>query len=170
MLKYLFFILIIFLAGCDKGIAPVSEETQQAGFSGTINFIGTWPDSVKRTHIVVFKDPLNSAADFNAFNLRYVSLDIPFGTRVFNYSSLDSALVPQTGQLQPGEYSYVAVAQSSTPQISLNRQDWVVVGLYTDPNDSTKPGKLIIPNNTLVRGINITCDFNNPPPQPPGGN
>ncbi len=58
MLKYLFLYINDFNAGCDKGIAPVSEETQQAGFSGTINFVGTWPDSIKRTHLVVFKDPV----------------------------------------------------------------------------------------------------------------
>jgi len=161
--KYLniFYLIILFFSGCDKGISP--EE--QTGFSGAITFLGEWPDSVARTHLVVFKDPLNSINDFNAFNLRYVSLEIPYGTRTYQYNSADSAYVP----INAGVYSYVAVAQSKTPALSLERKDWVVVGLYYAGNDITKPGVLVIPENTMVRNINIIVDFNNPPPQPPGG-
>lgn len=165
---FLSIILLISISNCNKGIAPLPP--QEAGFSGTISFIGTWPDSVQRTHLVVFQNPLNSASDFNAFNLRYVSLEIPYGISEYSFNSLDSAFVPQSGHLAPGEYSYVCVAQSKTPQLSLNRKDWYVVGVYYAHGDTSKPGKLIIPDNTLMKNINITCDFNNPPPQPPGGN
>lgn len=160
--------IIVFSNDCGKGIAPLPE--QEAGFSGTINFIGTWPDSVQRTHLVIFKDPLNSITDFNILNLRYVSLEIPNNTSEYQINSLDSAFVPQSGHLGVGEYSYVCVAQSKTPSLSFDRKDWYVVGVYYANGDTTKPGKLDIPNNTLVKNINITCDFNHPPPQPPGGN
>jgi hypothetical protein len=153
---------ILFLSGCDKGISP--EEV--AGFSGVINFIGDWPDSIARTHIVVFENPLNSINDFNPFNLRYVSLEIPYGTRTYKYNSADSAYVP----INAGAYSYVAVAQSKKLQLSLDRKDWFVAGVYYNGIDTTKPGKLVIPENTMVTNINITVDFNNPPSQPPGGN
>ena len=73
----LIIILSLLFHGCDKGIAP-QEVT---GFSGTIDFLGEWPDSIARTHLVVFENPLNSNADFNPLNLRYVSLEIPYGTR-----------------------------------------------------------------------------------------
>ncbi len=61
----------------------------------------------------------------------------------------------------------MAVAQSSKENVSLNRADWYVVGLYFNEGDSTRPGILTIPDNTFVKNMNIVCDFNNPPPQPP---
>lgn len=165
-LTILFSFFILILNGCNGGIGPQPENTQ-TGFSGKITFIGQWPDSVKRTHLVIFKNPLLSSSDFSAFNLSYVSVGIPFGSTEFNFSSLDSSVVPGTGEFKAGDYAYVAVAQSSTQDVSLDRVNWYVVGLYYNEDDSTKPGVLTIPENTFVRNINIVCDFNNPPPQPP---
>ena len=160
--------IILLLVSCNKGISPASVEAemQKAGFSGTITFSGTWPDSVQRTHLVVFKNPLQSTGDFNILNLSYLSLSIPTGTKTLRFNSTDSSYVP----IGPGEYSYVAVAQSKTPQVSFNRKDWYVIGVYYAYGDTTQPGKLIIPENTVINNINIKCDFNNLPPQPPGGN
>ncbi len=137
----------------------------QTGFSGTVSFVGNWPQGITRTHIVVFEDPLLSAGDFNAFNLKFVSVEIPYGTQVYDFNSADTAVV----KIADGEFSYVAVAQQKTANVSLNRRDWFVVGVYYAGGDTTKPGTLVIPKNTLVKNINIICDFDNPPIQPPGG-
>ena len=165
------FLIIFFslISGCDHGISPISADNtiQEPGFSGTITFKGTWPDSVSQTYLVVFQNELKSISDFNILNLKYVSLNIPFGSTTFNYSSLDSAYLPQQGHLADGEYDYVAVAQVTSPTISVNRKDWRVAGVYYANNDYSQPGKLVIPPNTFIRNINIICDFNNPPPQPP---
>ena len=159
----LLLVLIILNLYCGEGIAP--EPIVETGFSGTVRFIGEWPQGITRSHIVVFKDPLLTAGDFNAFNLKFVSVEIPYGSQVFNFNSVDTAVV----KISEGEFSYVAVAQQKTANVSLNRKDWFVIGVYYAGGDTTKPGKLIIPKNTLVKNINIICDFNNPPPQPPGG-
>jgi hypothetical protein len=165
------FLIIFFsiISGCDGGISPTSADNSimQPGFSGTITFKGTWPDSVTQTYLVVFQNELKSLSDFNILNLKFVSLGIPFGSTSFNFSSLDSAYLPQQGHLADGEYDYVAVAQLTSPTISVNRKDWRVAGVYYANNDYSHPGKLVIPPNTMVRNINIICDFNNPPPQPP---
>lgn len=158
---------VIILEGCDGGIEPQSGES---GFGGKITFTGQWPDTVTRTHLVVFKEPLLSISDFSLQNIRFVSSEISFGSASFEYSSRDSSVLPGTGLFEDGDYSYVAVAQSSKEDVSLNRADWFVVGLYYNSGDTTRPGKLVIPENTFVENININCDFNNPPPQPPGGN
>ncbi|QQS37670.1 MAG: hypothetical protein IPM56_06880 [Ignavibacteriales bacterium] len=168
--KIFFLAAIVFALaqnGCGDGITP--EPDSVAGFSGKVSFIGTWPDSITRTHIVMFKDPLLAASDFSAINLRYISLEIPYGITEYNFSSLDSAYVPAAGELLAGEYSYLAVAMSKSTSLSLNRIDWFVAGVYYANSDTTTPGLLVVPENTLVRNINIKCDFNNPPPQPPGG-
>jgi hypothetical protein len=168
LIKNYLLILIstVILYGCGEGISPEPEgKIKLTGFGGIIVFKGNWPDGIKRTHIVAFKNPLNSAGDFNAYNLGFVSDSIPYGIQTVYFSSLKNPIL----DILPSEYSYVAVAQSRTPTISLNRKDWFVVGVYYSNNDFTKPGKLIIPANTFVTDINIICDFNNPPPQPPGG-
>ncbi|MFZ0453625.1 MAG: hypothetical protein WAM24_07715 [Ignavibacteriaceae bacterium] len=157
--------LLFHIFGCNKGLSPISGE-QKAGFSGTITFVGNWPEGITRTHIVVFQHELKSSTDFNIINLKFVSLEIPYGVKTYNFSSTDSSYIP----IGAGTYEYVAVAQSKTPDLSLNRSDWSVAGVYYGNNDTTKPGILEIPENTLVRNINIVCNFNNPPPQPPGGN
>ena len=108
---------------------------------------------------------MKSAADFNPFNLKFVSLEIPYGIRTYNFNSTDSSYI----SIGAGIYHYVAVAQQKTTDLSLNRKDWSVAGVYYKNGDTSNPGILEIPENTLVRNINIVCDFNNPPQQPPGG-
>lgn len=162
-------VIIYFLLACDHGIEPLEAET--SGFSGTITFISNWPDSVKRSFLVVFKDPLLSDTNFTIFNLKYLSREIPLGSSVYDYSSLDSAYIPpEPGPFPAGSYAYVAVVQQSTENLSLARKDWFVSGIYYATGDTTKPGTMVIPDSTFVRNINIRVDFNNPPPQPPGGN
>lgn len=165
VIKILIIIIIPLLFSCDKGLSPISEdEVKLTGFKGTVTFIGDWDKSVARTHVVLFKEPLLSKNDFNIFNLKYVSDTIPNGSNIFNFNSTEESLI---SNVLPGEYSYLAVAQSKQLSLSLNREDWIVVGVYYENNDTTKPGILKIPENNLVENINITCDFNNPPPQPP---
>ncbi len=155
--------------GCNKGITPATaaEEYQTAGFSGTITFTGTRSPDAKWTLLVVFKDPLTSAASFNIFNVGYISNPIPDTVKSYPFTTAeDSGFIPITA----GTYSYIAVVQSNKDTLSINRADWKVVGIYYANGDTTQPGKMTIPPNSFVTGINITCDFNKPPVQPPGGN
>lgn len=164
----LFFVLsllVFFVSGCDEGIAP-RPELIDLGFEGTITFIGEWPEGVQRTHIVMFKEPLNSADDFTILNIRYIGSEIPANSTTYNYNTSDNFL--EAG-LEAGDYAYLAVAQSFSPDLSLVRSDWVVVGIYSK-NPDQSPSTLTLPVNASSEDINITCDFTNPPPQPPGKN
>lgn len=174
-IKYLigqlaFLILILAAVACDDhGIEPRPPES--SGFSGTVWFLNQWPDSIKRAFIVVFENPLLTPGDFTISNLKFLSREIPLRVPKYEFSSLDSAYIPATpGPFPSGTYAYVAVVQQSTEELSLARKDWFVSGLYYTPGDTSKPGKLVIPDSTFVRNINIYVDFNNPPPQPPGYN
>ncbi|MCW8813911.1 MAG: hypothetical protein OQK65_10325 [Chlorobium sp.] len=164
-----FIFLITFVVACDHGIEPNPLGT--SGFSGTVTFKTEWPDSVKRSFLVVFKNPLLSDSDFTILNLKFLSREIPLGVQTHEFSSLDSAYIPANpGPFPPGSYAYVAVVQQSTDVLSLARKDWFVSGIYYLYGDTTKPGTMIIPDSTFLKNINITVDFNDPPPQPPGGN
>lgn len=155
---------LIFILSCDKGLSPENAE-QKAGFGGNVTFIGNWNLSAKQTYVVAFKDPLLSISDFSIFNLKFVSDSIPFGANNFNYSTNNENSV--LSNIEFGNYSYVAVAQTIRDTLSLDRNDWIVAGIYTSNDDLTKPGILNIPQGTFVENVNIVCDFNNPPPQPP---
>ena len=174
-IKYFIFysailILMLFAIACDDhGIEPKPPES--SGFSGTIRFLNEWPDSIKRTFIVVFENPLLTPGDFTILNLKFLSREIPLGVPTYQFSSLDSAYIPANpGPFPSGNYAYVAVVQQSTDEISLAREDWFVSGVYYASADTSKPGTMVIPDSTFVRNINIFVDFNNPPPQPPGYN
>jgi hypothetical protein len=162
-------ILIVSISAiqCGKGIEP-EPEMREAGFGGMIFFSGDWPENVTRTHIVAFKNPLNNGADFNAFNLGYVSFEIPYGVTEFRYSTLDSSLFPINEELKPGTYSYVAVAQQTTEELTLNRADWYVTGIYLQPESDSIPGVISFQEGEFLDNVNIYCDFASPPPQPPG--
>ncbi len=158
-------LIIILLSSCDKGISP-GEPAGPAGFEGRVTFTGNWPDSIKRTHVVVFKNPILTTNDFFPPNLSFVVDSIPYRSTEFTYNSLEDNYIPLF-QLAPGAYSYIVVAQSKTPDISLARKDWFVVGVYCIGGDQTKPAKLSVQPGKITKDINIVVDFNTPPPQPP---
>ncbi len=166
VIHIIFLIAVLLFFSCDKGLSP-DMASPKVGFGGTITFIGTWNPEAKQTYVVLFKDPLLSISDFNVFNLKYVSDTIPNGIQIYHYSSNDvNSLI---SSIEPGEYSYLAVAQTKKDTLSLNRIDWFVAGLYYSNNDTSQPGKLTIPEATYVDSVDFICDFNNPPSQPPGG-
>ncbi len=161
------FLLAYIISGCGEGISPEAEIVQtKTGFGGKITFKGNWPPGITRTHVVAFRKLIESAGDFNILNLGFVSDSIPYNTKSINYSSLKEPFI----EIGPGNYSYIVVAQSKTPLISLERINWFVVGVYYAENDSVNPGKLVVKEDEFTDNINIICDFDNPPPQPPGGN
>lgn len=162
---YISLIPLIILMSCGEGISPLPETTEP-GFAGTITFIGDWPQDSVRTHIVLFKEALEDSTDFNIVNLGFISVEIPDSSSEFNYNTYDHAVI---GEIEAREYAYLAVAQSSTESLSLQRKDWYVIGIYCNDTDVTCTGRILIPAGAYLQDINITCDFNNPPPQPPGG-
>ncbi len=157
-------VILLITGGCNKGIEPRPAD-EVPGFGGRITFIGAWPDSIQRSYVVVFDSLLESPDDFNLFNLRFISGEIPYGVTSYDFDSRDSALI----HIDPGVYSYVAVVQQKTIQPSFDPGDWIVAGIYYAYGDTTHPGQLIIPDKSFVKNVDIRCDFNNPPPQPTGG-
>jgi hypothetical protein len=149
--------------GCGKGISPEPEQVkQQSGFGGTITFKGKWPDSVKYTRLIVFINPLAADSDFSINNLGFLSDAIPNNTESVIYNSSVNPLVP----IKPGKYSYIAVVQSKTLLLP-KRELWTVAGVYYNNGDTTKPGILNLHEGQFINDVNIICDFNNPPTQPP---
>lgn len=170
MKKILVIILLAFLViSCDKGIEPNPEpvDPENTSIAGTVTFMGEWPSGIARTHIVLFKNLIQVEGDFFPPNLSYVSNQIDSGTVSLEYDSRDNNLLDVN--LSPGTYKYIVVAQSTKEVLSLERKDWFVVGVYYANGNTAQPGSIIVNEGKVTEGVNIICDFDNPPPQPPGG-
>lgn len=173
-MKIIRFIIItaalIMIHGCDKGIEPVEENSNsgETGFSGKVTFSGQWPAGIQQTLIAVFKNPINTDQDFYPPNLSYVIGPIPFNSTEYTYNSIESSY-SAIFQLAPGEYNYVVVVQSPKADLSFDRKDWTVAGIYCVNGNQNSAAKLVIENGKMKAGVNINVDFGNPPPQPPGG-
>jgi len=166
-------ILIILLAllvfGCDKGIEPYPEpvDPENTAIAGKVTFQGNWPSDIARTHIVLFKEEIKVEGDFFPPNLSYVSNPIDSGTISLEYDSRTNNLLAVN--IAAGTYKYIVVAQSTKEELSLERKDWFVVGVYYANGNTSNPGSIIVNEGKVTEGVNINCDFDNPPPQPPGG-
>ena len=156
----------ISVISCDGGLAPNDTGIEnKTGFGGSISFVGDWPSDITQTNIVLFKEPILTKADFNIENLKYLSTSIPFNAKEYSYNTIDSLLF---GNVISGKYSYLAVIQTKEKSISFDRKDWFVVGVYKSAEVDAVPGEIIVKENKFNFEVNITCDFNDLPPQPPG--
>lgn len=166
--KLLLALIAVIFLNCDGGLAPTPPLIEPSGFSGKVTFTGTWPQGIKRTHLVAFKNPILVSTDFFPPNLSIIMDSIAYGSKEYVYNSTDNNFYKGTS-IVPGDYAYVVVAQSKTETLSLLRSDWTVAGVYYAGTDTTTPGILRIEKDKMTKQINIICNFNNPPPQPPGG-
>lgn len=170
-MKQLIPVILIALTfiGCDKGIEPYPEpvDPENTSIAGTVEFMGDWPSGIARTHIVLFRNYIQKESDFFPPNLSYVSNQIDSGTVVLEYDTRTNNLLDV--KIEPGTYRYIVVAQSTKEELSLNRKDWFVVGVYYADGNQSSPGSIIVNEGKVTEGVDIICDFDNPPPQPPGG-
>lgn len=156
-------IFLLMNSGCDHGIAPRSEPPR-TGFSGKIYFKNNWPSDIYQTRVVAFRETIKTVADFNIFNIGFISDTIPYGVSEFTYESDKNPLIePAAGTT----LKYIVVAQAIVPTPLPRRQDWRVAGIYFSSEDSTKYGSVTIEQGIFKRNIDIIVDFNNPPIQPP---
>ncbi len=162
--------LAVLIAACDQGLRPddsivlvpkppVDTTKPFTGISGTIVFRGTRPpaESLLDLRVVAFyrKFPIDSI--FNA---------ILSGQGVYDTSAIP--LHVDTAQyrfaLKPHEYKYIVVAQqfsTDPPPVG----NWRAVGVYAPSGVDTIPGSVVVPDSTLVPGVDITVDYDHLPPQ-----
>lgn len=163
ILSIMIFSFLVLIIGCDHGIAP-RNEPPRTGFSGKIIFRNNWPSDIYQTRVVAFRETIRTVADFNIFNIGFISDTIPFGVLEYVYESDKNPLIePAVGTT----LKYIVVAQAIVPNPLPRRQDWRVAGIYYSPLDSTKYGSVTIEQGIFKRNIDIVVDFNNPPVQPP---
>ncbi len=157
--KILLIFLLLFIS-CDHGLKPSeagtpSEQYEEPGFGGTVYFKGNWPDSIYDLRVVAFRkyppqDIINEVLQGRA----------KF-SQTLTTSKVDSTKYEVLADT--GKWEYIVVALQYGSNIF---SDWKAVGVYDTTPEDTIPTPLYIPYGKFLRGINITCDFDNPPPQP----
>lgn len=157
MRKIFFAPFLLFLLSCDHGLKPseVGATTyEEPGFGGTVYFKGTWPDTVYDLRVVAFRNyPPSDIINEVLGGKAKFSQSLPKKVDSTKYEVLADT----------GKWEYIAVALQYGPNIF---SDWKAIGVYDTTEYDTIPTPIYIPYGKFIRGINITCDFDNPPPQP----
>jgi hypothetical protein len=160
-LVFCFFLLVcLSIIGCDKGIAPVEviPVTEAHGLKGTIYFTN-WPpsDSIVDLRLVAFLHypPQDIYTEVIQGMAKYTD-KLPTAVDSFSYRLILNPLPADTIRC-------VAIGMQFGPNI---QTDWKLVGLYYKQGDSSLPGRIFVPADSLVPNINISVDFHKLPPQP----
>ncbi len=153
-------VLALSLLSCEEGLSPASSTTagHTYGISGVIHF-RHWPppDSIRDLRLAALQNyPVASIPNEVLNGRARYSNSLPWGVDSLRYTL---TLAP----LPPGTIPFVGVAQQYGPNV---QQDWRVVGEYYAGGDTSHPGSVVVPNDSIVSGIDIFVDFLHPPPQP----
>ena len=146
--------------GCDQGLAPepAAPSTHVYGIRGVITF-KNWPpaDSVRDLRLAVLQNyPVENLVNEVLLGRARFTDRLPYGLDSIAYTL---TLTP----LPPGRFPLVGVAQQYGPnQLS----DWRVVGVFFANGDTTRPGAIDVPPDSIVSGIDVHVDFQHLPPQP----
>ena len=159
----------ILSGGCDKGLAPIYEET---GFEGTIHYTNWVPaDQIWELRLLVFENiPSDSSS---LVQLLIASVSNP-GSVVL-YPALGTPGLPKLvdatsyklttsgSTLLVKRYNYIVLAWRYGPN---SFADWRPAGVYSfDPN-SFVPAPVTVRNRRLLEDIDIFVDFTKLPPKP----
>jgi len=151
---------VLFLAGCHEGLAPEPSISQPGGHGirGVITF-EHWPpsDSVRDLRLAVLQNyPVANLVNEVLQGRARFTDRLPYG--------LDSvAYLLMLAPLPPGRFSLIGVAQQFGPNI---QTDWRIVGIYFAHGDTTIPGAVDVPSDSIVPNINVHVDFQHLPSLP----
>jgi hypothetical protein len=164
--------LTLLTSACDTGLTPLNEPS---GFSGVIRFTN-WPppDSVLELRLVAFKEfPRDSASILIALIQGRVVVYPPLGTAGFSKyadssktklaDSLRFEITTKGTSLEAIQYGYIALALRYGTNILT---DWRPAGVYTTTPNSFDPAPVRVLLHKIIRNIDISVDFHNPPPKP----
>ena len=143
---------------CNQGLAPENSQNSNSrpyGVQGVVKF-RNWPpqDSIRDLRLGVLKnypvtDIVNEVLQGRARFTDQLS---------YRVDSLSYTLT--LSPLPPGQFPFVGVAQQFGPNV---QKDWRIVGIYYANGDTTKPGVVTVPSDSIVPHIDINVDFLHPP-------
>ena len=165
-------ILCALIYGCDSGLAPTSVITTTptvTGISGVIYFTpGSWPRADSLAGLMIF-----ASKNYPLDSVSVVAGIFSNPPTIFFYPGISTSLpffvdsIAYTFPLPAGTYKYIGVIQQTVGDLATQGiRIYRVVGVYNDSLNLLQPGTVTVNNSSLVKNINISVDFHNPPPQP----
>jgi hypothetical protein len=163
--------MLLSIAGCDKGLTPIDNPS---GFSGTIRF-RNWPtpDNVFELRLIAFKEfPRDSSGILQLLIQNKLDVYPPLGSPAFkkfdstgtrHIDSLQYEFSTQGTTLKVANYEYIVVGWRYS---STNLFAWRPAGVYSVAANSFEPKPLRVLLHRIAPNIDIEVDFNNPPPTP----
>ncbi|HEY6192509.1 MAG TPA: hypothetical protein VI215_09335 [Bacteroidota bacterium] len=156
-----FFFVLLLSPACEQGLSPESLQhpTSRYGIKGTVHF-RNWPpqDSIVDLRVVSFKHlPSQNILD------EVLQGRAGFTPRLQPYGADSIAYTLILSPIPAGAFAYTAVAQQFGQNVNT---DWRAVGLYRTGGDTSGPGSITVPEDSIVSGIDIDVDFQHPPPPP----
>ncbi|MDE3057846.1 MAG: hypothetical protein KGJ59_07810 [Bacteroidota bacterium] len=157
---YLFILLALALAGCDKGIAP--NPNAKTGFNGSVYFMDAPADTIFDLRVVAVPYyPIDTSV--NTLITKVLNGIIPF-TPSSLPTVVDSGFVATYELDVPAkEYDYVAVVQRFGGNYF---HDWRVLSFYGFDATSPVPKTVAVHDGEFLTKIDMTVDFHHLPPQP----
>jgi len=163
--------MLILVSGCDKGLAPITEDT---GFSGVITF-KNWPppDSVLELRLVAFEEyPADSASIFgvllsgHAAIYPHITTGVAPTLEILGNKSADTVHYKFTKEgsiLKETTYNYIVMGwrYGANPFA-----DWAPAGVYTENPGTFDPASVVVRERRMRKDVDITVDFHNLPPKP----
>jgi hypothetical protein len=146
---------LLLVGGCGDGLTP---EMGLVGFEGRVTVASAFPpaDSVLTLRVVAARSypPKDILGEYIAGRLVF-SDALVYNTRTQTYTILQNDLT--------GIFEYVCIAQQYGPNPF---SQWRVVGVYSLSGDKTKYSPVDFGSGRYLRGIDMTVDFYDLPPQP----
>lgn len=143
---------------CDGGLEPADKPV----ISGTVTYVGgadAWPpaDSIREVRVVAFRSypPEDIIGEVLGERAYFTQQSLPPFADTSSY-------VIELPSPAPDRIAAVVAALRYGDNIMA---DWRVIGVYTTSGDQSEPTALDL-SGSARRDINITVDFDNPPPQP----
>ena len=164
-------LLVLAAPGCDKGLAPLNDDS---GIGGVIRFKNwpgpNWPGPgpaplVYELRLVAFTTfPRDSADILLSLASGKAVIYPPIGVTGFpkGQDTLHYEWLTKGGNLQLRSYEYLVMAWRYGPNPFA---DWRPVGVYTQNPGSFDPATVRVLLHRIT-DVSFVCDFANPPPKP----
>lgn len=160
----LLLVLSLIFMFCDHGLAPPPKEAIEQGIEGKIYYKGNYPTNITAHKLFASKVYRTFRDMKEIMNLIFTTDSIALYPPDLPFTKIDS--IDYRFVLQPDMYRYIAVAQARG-EIT-DPANWKIVGVYSLDTLNWDPRPILVGSGLFIDSVNITVDYNNPPPQPFG--
>jgi hypothetical protein len=138
---------------CDGGLEPEPIcAPGLVGVCGVIRFRGTIPESTDKLFVAAYATFPQTCNDLIFNRQPLLPGSVPY----------TDSLVPYSVPLPPGGYEWVLAVWKKLGDLHGDARDTTllrVAGYYRDPEDTTRPGAVLVPSGGVVGDVDFGVNF-----------